>query len=89
MRQDALPRTLLGCRTSCAEGDLRYLLFLGPLCLGEDFARFQIDKMHNFTCEAGDGNVAFTISEFIFGCVALNTKAGVGAVIEDCNHPLA
>jgi len=57
-------------------------------CLGENLASFQIYKMHHFTCKTGDGNVALTISQFFFGCVALNTKAGIRAAVENRNHPL-
>src|SRR5262249_15170580 len=44
--------------------------------------------MHQFTCEAGHGNMTVMISRFLFGRVALNTKAGVRAPIENRNHPV-
>jgi len=54
---------------------------------GEDFASFQIHKMHFFTRETRHGFVALTISRHFFGRVALNTKASAAAAIEDRNHP--
>jgi hypothetical protein len=57
--------------------------------LREDLAGFQIYKMHKLTCEARHLNVTVTISRFIFGGVALNTKAGVGAPVENRNHARA
>ena len=56
--------------------------------MAEDLAGFRIHKVHQFTCEAGHGNMTVMINRFLFGWVALNTKAGVRAAIEKRNHPV-
>ena len=56
--------------------------------MAEDLASFRIHKMHKFACEAGHGNMTVMINRFIFGWVALNTKAGVRAAIENRSHPV-
>jgi len=56
--------------------------------LAEDLAGFRIHEMHKFACEAGHGNMTVMINRFLFGWVALNTKAGVRAAIENRSHPV-
>ena len=45
-----------------------------------------LQRLHTLTCETRHGLIDVIVIRCLFGGVALNAKAGVGAAVEECSH---